>query len=97
MLHHRHQHGRHAKHRIGAIGGHQLDHQPGIEGLDQHLGGALRDRADHATDATAGMEKRHGGNLYRAVGNAGAVRGVRPIVDEPAMVKQRSLGETCRP
>jgi len=87
MLHHCNQHSRHAEHRIGAIAGSQLDHEPGVKGLDQHLCGALGDRAEHAANATAGMEQRHGGDLNGAVGDAGAVRRMRPVVDEPAMVQ----------
>ena len=94
MLHHRDQHGRHAQHRVAAIGFQEFDHKPGIEGLEQHLGGAPGDGAEHATDATAGVEKRHGGYLNRAVGDAGAVGGVRAVVDQSAMMQQGALGKS---
>ena len=91
MLQHRHQHGRHADHGVAAIGGKQLEHEARLERLQQHLGRGLRHRAEHAADATAGVEQRHGRHEDVARTEPHSLGGVGPVVGKSAMMQQRAL------
>ncbi len=82
VLQHRDQHGGNAEHRIAPIGPEHFEHQSGLERLDQHLGGGLRDRPDHAADAAAGVKQRHRGDEDVAGIDAHAVGGVGAVVEE---------------
>ena len=91
MFEHRHQHGRHADHRIAAVGREQFEHEAGLERLQQHLGRRLGDGAEHAADAAAGVEQRHGGDEDVAGVDPHAVGGVGAVVGEAAMMQQRAF------
>ena len=85
MFQHRHQHRRHADHRIAAIGREKFEHEARLERLQQHLGCSLGDGAQHATDAASGVEQRHGRNEDVAGIDPHSLSGVGAIGDERAM------------
>ena len=88
MFEHGHQHRRHAEHRVAAVGVEQLEHEPRLECLQQHLGRRLGHRAEHAADAAAGVEQRHGGDEDVARVDPHAFGGVGAVVGEAAMMQQ---------
>ena len=65
-----------AEHRVAAIGLEQLEHETRLERLQQHLRRRLRYRAEHAADAAAGVEQRHGGDEDIAGFDAHSLGGV---------------------
>ena len=58
----------------------------GVECFEQHIGAALRHRADHAAHAAAGVEQRHRGDPHAAVGHTHAVGGVGAGVGQAVAV-----------
>ena len=91
MFEHRHQHGRHADHRIAAVGREEFEHEAGFERLQQHLCRSLGHGAEHAADAAAGVEQRHGGDEDVAGVDPHAIGGVGAVVGEAAMMQQRAF------
>ena len=96
VLQHGDQHGGNADHRVAAIGAEHFEHDGRVEGFDQHLGCRLRDRADHAADAAAGVKQRHGGDEDVAGIDAHPVGGVGAVVEKPAMAEQGALRKAGR-
>ena len=91
MFEHRHQHGRYADHRIAAIPGEKFEHEARFERFQQHLRRSLGYGAEHAADAAAGVEQRHGRHEYVARIDPHSLGGVGAVVGEAAMMQQRAF------
>src|SRR5436190_6742119 len=94
MFEHRHQHGRYADHRIAAIPGEKFEHEARFERLQQHLRRSLGYGAEHAADAAAGVEQRHGRYEYVARIDPHSLGGVGAVVGEAAMMQQARPSES---
>ena len=93
MLQHGHQHRGDAQHRGAAVGVEQLQDQARIEGLHQHESHPLRDAAEDAQHAAAGVEQRHRADPHRPVADPHPVGRVGPVVYEPPVEEQSALRE----
>ena len=76
------QHRRHAEHAVDLMRFTEPEHEAGVELVDQHLGAAHADAAEHRHDRTGSVEQRHLGDVGVAGLHAHPVEVMVTVVDQ---------------